>query len=55
LSSRWRGFSVKTIRLHRKAARGGSIRTILYVSGALMTIVLIATTTVAAVQLPLQG
>lgn len=34
-----------------KAAKGGSIRTILYVSGALMTIILIATTTVATVHL----
>jgi uncharacterized MAPEG superfamily protein len=32
-----------------KAAKGGSIRTILYVSGALVTIVLIAITTVAAI------
>lgn len=32
-----------------KAAKGGSIRTILYVSGALVTIVLIVTTTVAAI------
>ena len=31
------------------AAKGGSIRTILYVAGALTTIVLIATTTVAAI------
>jgi uncharacterized MAPEG superfamily protein len=31
------------------AAKGGSIRTILYVSGALATIVLIAITTVAAI------
>jgi uncharacterized MAPEG superfamily protein len=31
------------------AAKGGSIRTILYVSGALVTIVLIAMTTVAAI------
>lgn len=30
------------------AAKGGSIRTFLYVSGALVTIILIATTTVAA-------
>ncbi|QQO20635.1 MAPEG family protein [Bradyrhizobium diazoefficiens] len=34
-----------------KAAKGGSIRTILYVSGALMTIILIATTTAATVHL----
>jgi uncharacterized MAPEG superfamily protein len=33
-----------------KAAKGGSIRTILYVSGALVTIVLIAITTVAAIR-----
>jgi uncharacterized MAPEG superfamily protein len=32
------------------AAKGGSVRTILYVSGALMTIVLIVTTMVAAIQ-----
>ena len=32
------------------AAKGGSIRTILYVSGALVTIVLIAMTTVAAIR-----
>src|SRR5215510_14128270 len=32
-----------------KAAKGGSIRTILYVSGALVTIILIAVTTVAAI------
>jgi uncharacterized MAPEG superfamily protein len=32
------------------AAKGGSIRTILYVSGALVTIVLIAVTTIAAIQ-----
>lgn len=32
-----------------KAAKGGSIRTILYVSGALLTIILIVTTAVAAV------
>ena len=32
-----------------KAAKGGSIRTILYVSGALVTIILIVTTAVAAV------
>jgi uncharacterized MAPEG superfamily protein len=32
-----------------KAAKGGSIRTILYVSGALVTIVLIAVTAVAAI------
>ena len=32
-----------------KAAKGGSIRTILYVSGALVTIIVIATTTVAAI------
>lgn len=31
------------------AARGGSIRTVLYVSGALVTIVLIAVTAVAAI------
>jgi uncharacterized MAPEG superfamily protein len=31
------------------AAKGGSIRTVLYVSGALVTIVLIAVTTVAAI------
>ena len=31
-----------------KAARGGSIRTILYVSGALVTVILIVTTAVAA-------
>jgi uncharacterized MAPEG superfamily protein len=31
------------------AAKGGSIRTILYVSGALVTIILIAVTTVAAI------
>lgn len=31
------------------AAKGGSIRTILYVSGALVTIILIAITTVAAI------
>ena len=31
------------------AAKGGSIRTILYVSGALVTVVLIAVTMVAAV------
>jgi uncharacterized MAPEG superfamily protein len=35
-----------------KAAKGGSIRTILYVSGALVTIVLIAVTTVAAIRYP---
>jgi uncharacterized MAPEG superfamily protein len=34
-----------------KAARGGSIRTILYVSGALVTIILIATTAIAAIYL----
>ena len=33
-----------------KAAKGGSIRTILYVSGALVTIVLIAIITVAAIR-----
>ncbi|GGI22816.1 MAPEG family protein [Bradyrhizobium guangdongense] len=33
-----------------KAAKGGSIRTILYVSGALVTVILIATTTVAAIR-----
>jgi len=33
-----------------KAARGGSIRTILYVSGAIVTVILIATTTVAAIR-----
>src|SRR3954468_19651249 len=32
-----------------KAAKGGSIRTILYVSGALVTIILIAVTSVAAI------
>jgi uncharacterized MAPEG superfamily protein len=32
-----------------KAARGGSIRTILYVSGAFVTIILIVTTAVAAI------
>jgi uncharacterized MAPEG superfamily protein len=32
------------------AAKGGSIRTILYVSGALVTIILIAVTTIAAIQ-----
>jgi uncharacterized MAPEG superfamily protein len=32
-----------------KAAKGGSIRTILYVSGALVTIVLIAVTALAAI------
>ena len=32
-----------------KAAKGGSIRTILYVSGAFVTIVLIAVTTVAVI------
>lgn len=32
------------------AAKGGSIRTILYVAGALVTIVLIVTTIVAAIQ-----
>ncbi|MCK1744848.1 MAPEG family protein [Bradyrhizobium sp. 139] len=35
-----------------KAAKGGSVRTILYVSGALVTIILIATTAVAAIHLP---
>ena len=34
-----------------KAARGGSIRTILYVSGALVTVILIVTTAVAAIHL----
>jgi len=34
-----------------KAARGGSFRTILYVSGALVTIILIATTAVAVIHL----
>lgn len=34
-----------------KAAKGGNIRTILYVSGALVTIILIATTTVATIHL----
>jgi uncharacterized MAPEG superfamily protein len=33
-----------------KAAKGGSMRTILYVSGALVTIVLIAVTTVVAIR-----
>jgi len=33
-----------------KAAKGGSIRTILYVSGALVTVVLVAVTTVAAIR-----
>ena len=33
-----------------KAAKGGSFRTILYVSGALVTIVLIAVTAVAAIR-----
>ena len=33
-----------------KAAKGGSIRTILYVSGALVTIILIVVTTVAAIR-----
>jgi uncharacterized MAPEG superfamily protein len=33
-----------------KAAKGGSIRTILYVSGALVTVVLIAVTAVAAIR-----
>lgn len=33
-----------------KAAKGGSIRTILYVSGALVTIILIATTAVAVIR-----
>jgi uncharacterized MAPEG superfamily protein len=32
------------------AAKGGNIRTILYVSGALVTIILIAVTTVAAIR-----
>jgi uncharacterized MAPEG superfamily protein len=32
-----------------KAAKGGSIRTILYVSGAAVTVILIATTAVAAI------
>jgi uncharacterized MAPEG superfamily protein len=32
------------------AAKGGSIRTVLYVSGALVTIILIAITTVAAIR-----
>ena len=32
------------------AAKGGSIRTILYVAGALITIVLIATTLLAAIR-----
>jgi uncharacterized MAPEG superfamily protein len=32
-----------------KAAKGGSIRTILYVSGALVTVVLIAVTAAAAI------
>ncbi len=32
-----------------KAAKGGSVRTILYVSGALVTIILIVVTTVAAI------
>jgi uncharacterized MAPEG superfamily protein len=32
------------------AAKGGSIRTILYVSGALVTVILIAITTVAAIR-----
>ncbi|QQO20972.1 MAPEG family protein [Bradyrhizobium diazoefficiens] len=32
-----------------KAAKGGSIRTVLYVSGALVTIILIGATTVAAI------
>jgi uncharacterized MAPEG superfamily protein len=31
------------------AAKGGSIRTILYVSGALLTVILIAVTTVAVI------
>jgi len=35
-----------------KAAQGGSIRTLLYVSGALVTIILIATTALAAIHLP---
>jgi uncharacterized MAPEG superfamily protein len=34
-----------------KAARGGSIRTILYVSGALVTVILIVTTAFAAIHL----
>ncbi|WP_234683754.1 MAPEG family protein [Bradyrhizobium monzae] len=34
-----------------KAAKGGSIRTILYVLGALVTVILIATTAVAAIPL----
>lgn len=34
-----------------KAARGGSIRTILYVSGALVTVILIVTTAIAAIHL----
>jgi uncharacterized MAPEG superfamily protein len=33
-----------------KAAKGGSVRTILYVSGALVTVVLIAVTAVAAIR-----
>lgn len=33
-----------------KAAKGGSIRTILYVSGALVTIILLVVTAVAAIQ-----
>jgi uncharacterized MAPEG superfamily protein len=37
-----------------KAAKGGSIRTMLYVSGALVTFILIATTSLAAIQLPVQ-
>jgi hypothetical protein len=32
-----------------KAAKGGSIRTIIYVSGALVTVVLIAVTAVATI------
>lgn len=36
------------------AAKGGSIRTVLYVSGALVTIILIAVTAVAAIQLGYQ-
>ncbi|WP_334390383.1 MAPEG family protein [Bradyrhizobium sp. AZCC 2262] len=32
-----------------KAAKGGSVRTILYVSGALVTVVLIAVTAMAAI------
>lgn len=33
-----------------KAAKGGSVRTILYVAGALVTVVLIGVTTVAAIR-----